>query len=57
MPSLPKHFEIMVTATLKKTIGSSMLKYKDDYSCLQGRLTAVSNMHFFVPYQIDVVNK
>ena len=35
MPSLPKRFEIMVTATLKKNLGPSMLKQSDDYSCLQ----------------------
>ena len=36
MPSLPKRFEIKVTATLKKNLGPSMLKHKYDYSCLQG---------------------
>ena len=35
MPSLTKRFEIMVTATLKKNLGRSILKHNDDYSCLQ----------------------
>ena len=35
MPSLPKRFEIMVMAAIKKNLGPSMLKNKDDYSCLQ----------------------
>ena len=35
MPSLTKHFEIMVTAILLKNLGPSMLKDNDDYSCLQ----------------------
>ena len=34
MPSLTKQFEIMVTATLRKNLGQSMLKHNDD-SCLQ----------------------
>ena len=34
MPSLTKRFEIMVTLTLRKNLGPSMLKHNDD-SCLQ----------------------
>ena len=34
MPSLTKRFEIMVTATLRKNLGPSMLKRNND-SCLQ----------------------
>ena len=34
MPSLTKRFEIMVTSTLRKNLGPSMLKYNDD-SCFQ----------------------
>ena len=34
MPSLTKRVEIMVTATLWKNLGLSMLKHNDD-SCLQ----------------------
>ena len=56
MSSLTKGFEIMVTANLTKNLGPSMLKHNDD-SCLPGRPRAVSNVHFFVHCQIDVVNK
>ena len=35
MPSSSKRFEIMVTTTLKKNHGPSMLKHNDDYSCIQ----------------------
>ena len=34
MPSLTKRFEIMVTATIKKNLGPSLLKHNDD-SCLR----------------------
>ena len=34
MPSLTKYFKIMVTATLSKNLGASMLKHNDD-ACLQ----------------------
>ena len=34
MSKLTKSFEIMVTATLRKNLRPSMLKYNDD-SCLQ----------------------
>ena len=34
MPSLTKHFEIMVTSALRKNLGPSMLKHNDD-ACLQ----------------------
>ena len=35
MPSLTKLFEIMVTATLSKNLGPSMLKHNNDYSSPQ----------------------
>ena len=35
MPSLAKHFVIMVTSTLMKNLIPSKLKHNDDYSCLQ----------------------
>ena len=37
MPSLTKWFEIVVTATLRKNLGPSMLKHNDDSYLKEGQ--------------------
>ena len=55
MSKLTKSFEIMVTATLRKNLGPSVLKHNDD-SCLQED-KAPQAACTSVSCQIDVVNK
>ena len=56
IPSLTKHFEIMLTAALRKNLGPPMPKQNDDSCLLEDQEFYSTNMHFFVSCQIDVEN-
>ena len=49
-----KHFDVMVTVTLRKNVGPPMPKQNGDSDIRKPR--TVGNMHFFVSCQIDFVN-
>ena len=51
MPSLMKRFEIMVTATLRKNLGPSMVKYNYD-SCLQKNQEPYATYTFLCPVKL-----
>ena len=51
MPNLTKRFETMVTATLRKSLGPSILKHNDD-SCLQEDQEPQATCTFLYPVNL-----